>query len=70
MSGSNPFDFSELLNGFGKKDNISDIAKIAEQQENRKLKEDNAAMKAELERLRELIIRCPKCGAKLKVPKI
>jgi hypothetical protein len=70
MSGSNPFDFSELLNGLVKKDNISDIAKIAEQQENRKLKEDNAAMKAELERLRELIIRCPKCGAKLKVPKI
>lgn len=70
MSGSNQFDFSELFNGILKKDNISDIAKIAEQQENRKLKEDNAAMKAELERLRELIIRCPKCGAKLKVPKI
>ena len=33
------------------------------------LEEENAKLKAEIERLRETIIRCPKCGTKLRLPK-
>jgi RNase P subunit RPR2 len=45
------------------------FAKIAENSRVKVLEEENARLKAENERLRETIIRCPKCGSKLRLPK-
>lgn len=45
------------------------FAKIAENSRVKVLEEENARLKAENERLRETIIRCPKCGTKLRLPK-
>ena len=55
--------FDEIFGKFNDNPNrggnnaISDFAKVLEEKD------------AEIKRLKELILRCPKCGAKLRYPK-
>lgn len=77
MNASDPFDLKKYLNssmgdilGMKKTETIEEsFAKIAENSRVKVLEEENARLKAENERLRETIIRCPKCGTKLRLPK-
>ena len=77
MNASDPFDLKQYLNsgmsdilGIKKTETIEEsFAKIAENSRVKVLEEENARLKAENERLRETIIRCPKCGTKLRLPK-
>jgi uncharacterized protein with PIN domain len=77
MNASDPFDLKKYLNsgmgdilGIKKTETIEEsFAKIAENSRVKVLEEENARLKAENERLRETIIRCPKCGTKLRLPK-
>lgn len=76
MSASDPFNLGDMLKGqygelFGsKKETIEEsFAKIAENSKVKLLEEENAKLKAENERLRETILRCPNCGTKLRLPK-
>ena len=76
MNASDPFNFGDILNSqygelFGtKKETIEEsFAKIAENSKVKLLEEENAKLKAENERLRETILRCPTCGTKLRLPK-
>lgn len=80
MTTSNPFgDLFGMASGsgssafeqmFGKHDTMAEnFSKIAENSKVKLLEEENAKLKAEIERLHEIIIRCPKCGTKLRLPK-
>lgn len=61
--------FSSIL-GTKKTETIEEsFAKIAENSRMKVLEEENSKLKAEIERLRETIIRCPNCGTKLRLPK-
>lgn len=80
MSASNNFDFSkylggqfnEILGGLGGKSQeqqmADNLAKIAENSRIKVLEEENAKLKQEIERLHQTILRCPKCGTKLRMP--
>lgn len=64
------FNFSDIFGNLGKKTSIEDnFKKIAEAQELRAVKEENERLRAEIAKYKETIIRCPKCGAKLRMPK-
>jgi len=77
MANSDPFNLGSILGdqfssilGTKKTETIEEsFAKIAENSRVKVLEEENAKLKAEIERLRETIIRCPKCGTKLRLPK-
>lgn len=64
------FNFSDIFGNLGKQPSIEDnFKKIAEAQELRAVKEENERLRAEIAKYKETIIRCPKCGAKLRMPK-
>lgn len=59
------FNFNGIF-GSPKKPSIADIA---EQQQVQALKEQLKAKDEEIARLKETILRCPKCGTKLRIPR-
>lgn len=68
---ADPFNFNDIFGGNGifgnpKKPSIADIA---EQQQVKALKEQLKAKDEEIARLKETILRCPKCGTKLRLPR-
>lgn len=65
------FNFEDILRGngiFGGYQKPS-IADIAEKQQIQALQEQLKAKDAEIARLKETILRCPKCGTKLRLPR-
>lgn len=62
---ADPFNFNGIF-GNPKKPSIADIA---EQQQVKALKEQLKAKDEEIARLKETILRCPKCGTKLRLPR-
>lgn len=70
MANSN-FNFNDIFGGngiFGGPSKPS-IADIAEKQQVQALKEQLKAKDEEIARLTETILRCPKCGTKLRLPR-
>lgn len=67
------FNFNDIFGGLGnlgQKPSMADQFKtIAEQQQVKALQERIAALEAENARLKETILRCPKCGTKLRIPR-
>lgn len=65
------FNFEDIFRGngiFGGPAKPS-IADIAEKQQVQALKEQLKAKDEEIARLKETILRCPKCGTKLRLPR-
>lgn len=69
------FNFNDIFGNNGifggpQKPSMADQFKtIAEQQKVKALQERISALEAENARLKETILRCPKCGTKLRIPR-
>ena len=65
------FNFNDIFgnNGIFGSPKKPSIADIAEQQQVKALQEQLKAKDEEIARLKETILRCPKCGTKLRIPR-
>lgn len=75
MSQGNPFNFNDLFGSkspiFGNKPSMEEQFKtIAEKSQIKVMQEKIDSLEAENKRLKELIIKCHKCGTKLRIPKM
>ena len=75
MSQGNPFNFNNIFGDqsqiFGNKPSMEEQFKtIAEKNQIKVMQEKIDSLEAENNRLKELIIKCPKCGTKLRIPKM
>lgn len=75
MSQGNPFNFNDIFGHqsqiFGNKPSMEEQFKtIAEKSQIKVMQQKIDFLEAQNKRLKELIIKCPKCGTKLRIPKM